>query len=311
MKNVKKYLLFAAIGTVLTAYKADGTRQSDNGQQSEYLEQIQETLSDFLDNAHEVQLDIISQDDHDANDELVSLSARNKFIVGVHAGTDIGAAMPVPLGEALGSNDIINFTPCLKPGIGISLTRVINNRWSATLETTYKTVALDAIAWVENQTFYDRNSEPPVWISFRGTTKIEMTFPMIEVPLFARYTFKEGGSRILLGGYYARVINAKFLVAPQKGMLFNVVEGIPDYENPRGFISPDAPYIQNFSDAMSMWDAGVMMGYEQRIFSPRLLLSGRFSMGYNNIFHKNKRYLDFKMQHLRGTLTLSYLFFNK
>ena len=271
LKKIKKALFFIATGVVVCI--TDGIAQSNS---------------------------------EDNNDEQ-----RSKFIVGVHAGTDIGAAMPMPLGEALGSSDKINFTPHLKPAIGMSITKIINNHWSATLEATYKTVALDAIAWVENQTFYDRNSEPPVWISFRGTTKIEMTFPMIEVPLFARYTFQGGGRRILLGGYYARVIDAKFVVAPQKGMLFNVVDGIPDYDNSGGVISPDAPYTQNFSDAMSIWDAGVTLGYEQRIFSPRLLLSGRFSMGFNNVFHKDKRYLDFKMQHVRGTLTLSYLLVNK
>ena len=236
-----------------------------------------------------------------------------KFAVGIHTGTDVGGAVPWPVKDGLGKNDKINATPHLKPELGLSWTTVFNKRWSMTLESTYKTVALDARAWVENQTFVDRDNDPWVWVSFRGAALMQMSFPMVEFPLYVRCALGKRGryNRLLLGGYYARIFDSKFLTSPYQGMLFNVVDGKPDYDNPKGIISPDDPYTQDFSDAMSRWDAGLMMGYERRLFSPRLLLSGRVSMGFNDIFQADKKYLAYNMLHMRGTLTVSYLFIKR
>ena len=233
-----------------------------------------------------------------------------KFAGGVHMGIDIGAGVPWPPGKTIGGENKMSATPHLMPALGFSYTAIFNKRWSITLETTYKTISLDAKAWVENQTFIDRENDPWVWVSFRGTAFMEMFFPMLEIPLFMRYTFESGNNRVFFGGYYARVFNARFVTTPYKGMLFNVIDGKPDYDNPKGSVSPDSPYTQNFNDAMDKWDAGFLAGYERQIF-PRVILSGRFSMGFKDIFHPDKKYLSYNMLHMRGTLTISYLFMRR
>jgi hypothetical protein len=230
------------------------------------------------------------------------------FAIGVHTGTDVGGAIPMPPGQAIGGDNKVNASLRLRPQLGLSATSAYNEHWSLTLETTYKIVALSAKAWVENQIFTDRSEEPWMEISFRGTAFTKMSFHMLEIPLYVRYTFGKGANRILLGGYYARVFNAKFDSTPYKGMLINLVDGEPDYENPSSIVSPNDAYTHNFNDAMSKWDAGILLGYERQIFIPGLLLGCRFSMGFNDIFQPDKKYLAYRMQHMRGTLTLSYLF---
>lgn len=228
------------------------------------------------------------------------------FSVGAHFGTDFGAAMPIPIGDAFGSGDRVNITPLLRPSFGLSLTKNFNDRWSASFEATYKTVGMDITARVEEQIFVDR--EQNEWICFRGTANMEMSFPMFEFSLYGRYTFGFGG-RIVLGAYHSRNHNPKFIAEPRKGMLFNVVDGRPDFDSPRGIISPEYPFRQDFSDVMSRWDFGILAGYEQQILLPQLFISARFAKGFNDIFHRNHRYLTFNMRHIRASLTLSYHFF--
>ena len=230
------------------------------------------------------------------------------FAFGVHTGTDVGGAIPMPPGQAIGGDNKVNASLRLRPQFGLSATAIYNNRWSLTLEATYKMVALSAKAWVENQIFTDRTEDPWMEVSFRGTALTEMSFQMIEMPLYLRYTFGKGANRILLGGYYARVFNAKFESTPYKGMLFTLVDGKPDYSNPSSIVSPHDAYTHDFNDAMSKWDAGVLLGYERQIFIPGLLLGCRFSMGFNDIFQPDKKYLAYRMQHMRATLMVSYLF---
>ena len=230
------------------------------------------------------------------------------FAIGVHTGTDVGGAIPIPLSEAIGGDNRINATLYPRPHLGLSATAAYNEHWSLTLETTYKYVALSAKAWVENQIFTDRSEVPWMEVSFRGTAFTKMSFHMLEIPLYVRYTFGKGTNRILLGGYYARVFDAKFDSTPYKGMLFSLVDGKPDYDNPSSIVSPNDAYTHNFNDAMSKWDAGIMLGYECRIFIPGLLIGCRLSMGLNDIFQPDKKYLAYSMHHMRATLMISYLF---
>lgn len=247
----------------------------------------------------------------------ISASAENNsernltFSAGVHVGTDVGGAVPIPLSNAIGSNDQVNASLRLRPNIGLSSTAAFNERWALTLEATYKTIGLSADARVENQTFLDRGNDPWIWVSFRGNASMEMSFSMLEIPLYVRYAIGSSGkNRLLFGVYYARVFNANFLTTSQKGMLFNVIDGVTDFNNPIGIISPDGAVAHDFSDVMNRWDTGIMLGYERQIFCPRLTISGRFSMGFNDIFQPGKRYLAYRMQHIRGTIAISYTFWN-
>ncbi|MCL2414319.1 MAG: PorT family protein [Bacteroidales bacterium] len=230
----------------------------------------------------------------------------DKFSVGVHTGIDIGGAMPLSISDALGSDDKVNVTPRVRPAIGLSLTKHFNDRWSLSLESFYRFVGLDITTRVQEQIFVDR--EEDVWVAFRGTAHMEMAFPMFEFALYGRYAFENFGGRVILGAFYSRNVNPRFIAEPRKGMLFGVIDGRPNFNDPGGIISPDDPFTQDFSDAMSRWDLGILVGYEQRLFFPQLFISGRLAMGFNDIFHPDSRYLAFKMQHVRASLALSYHF---
>jgi len=228
------------------------------------------------------------------------------FSVGVHTGIDLGGAMPLSISDALGPDDKVNVTPRVRPAIGLSFTKHFNDRWSLSLESSYRFVGLDIITRVQEQIFVDRNED--IWVAFRGTAHMEMTFPMFEFSLYGRYAFENFGGRIILGTFYSRNINPRFITEPRKGMLFGVIDGRIDLNSPGGIISPDDPFTQDFSDGMSRWDLGILVGYEQRILLPQLFISGRLAMGFNDIFRPDSRFLTYKMQHVRASLTLSYHF---
>ena len=228
-----------------------------------------------------------------------------RFIVGVHSGIDIGGAVPWPPGK-IGGQSKMKAVPHLTPALGLSWTTIYTQQWSASLEATYKTVSLDATAWVTDQMFKD--VESGLIKHFRGTTDITMGFSMIEVPLYLRYTFRDGNNRVMLGGYYSYVIKGKFRANPLKGTLTSD----PSSNDPNDYdpVAPGDQVEQDFSDYLSKWDAGVILGYERALF-PRVTLSGRFMMGFKDIFRRDSKYLDYKMLHMRGTLVLSYQFMRK
>ena len=233
-----------------------------------------------------------------------------KFAFGIHTGIDIGGAVPWPPGNIMGENKM-SATPHLNPMIGLSYTTIFDKHWSLTVEGTYKTVSLDAKAWVEKQRF-DENKDDGSRITkfFRGSTNMEMSFTMIEVPFFLRYSFSKGNNRILLGGYYSFVMKNKFVVTPQKGLLFSAdADGNLD-ESTASDITPETRYTQEFTDYLDNWDAGILIGYERRIIN-RITVSGRFTMGFKDIFKKDSKYLDYKMLNMRGTVILSYQIFRK
>ncbi len=232
------------------------------------------------------------------------------FAFGVHTGIDIGASIPFPPSYAMGGGSQMSAVPKLTPALGLSYTTIMHPHWSMTLETTYKTVALDAKTRTNSQVFHDKNSDgSEKLIEFRGTAEAKMSFTMLEVPLYLRYTFGQGTNRVILGGYYSYIVKASFDTQPYKGLLFNMNM---DPDDPEAYepVTPETPYTQDFNGALDNWDAGVILGYERRLF-PRVHLSGRFMMGFKDIFRPGTDYFDYKMLHMRGTIGVSYLFIKK
>lgn len=225
-----------------------------------------------------------------------------KFNIGVHTGLDIGAAAPYPP-SSLGSESKISAVPYLTPALGFSANLIINDQWSLSMESTYKKFGIDAKAWVTDQRFIDID-DPERIISFRGTAKVQMKFSLLEIPVYAGYSFNKGKNRLVLGPYFAYVFSGEFDASPQKGMLVNV-------NNPDDFapVSPEEPFTQNFSDNLSNWDIGMLIGYEWRVIE-KMYLGARLSVGFKDVFKPDAKYLTYDMIHMRGTLTLSYRIFN-
>jgi len=228
------------------------------------------------------------------------------FSTGFQVGTDVGGAMPVPLRDGFGPNDQMNVSLRVRPAIGVFVTKHLTEHWTVSLEGTRRDFGMGVLARVDEQIFGDRETDE--WLGFRGVVHMEMEFPMWEFALLGRYSFENIGGRAILGVYYARNRNTRFVTEPRSGMLFAVVDGKLDFDSPGGVIFPDAPLTQDFSDAMSSWDFGVLAGFEQQILFPQLFLTARVSKGFNDIFHPDHRYLTFNMRQIRGSFALSYNF---
>ena len=228
------------------------------------------------------------------------------FSTGFQVGTDVGGAMPVPLRDGFGPNDKMNVSLRVRPAIGVFITKHFTEHWTMSLEGTRRDFGMSVLARVDEQIFVDREAD--LWMGFRGVAYMNMEFPMWEFALLGRYSFENIGGRAILGIYYARNRNTQFLTEPRQGVLFRVADGRIDLDSPEIVISPDAPFTQDFSDAMNNWDFGILAGFEQQILFPQLFLTARVSKGLTDIFHPEHRYLTFNMRQIRGSFALSYNF---
>ncbi|MGL4909447.1 MAG: outer membrane beta-barrel protein [Bacteroidales bacterium] len=228
------------------------------------------------------------------------LEISKKIAVGLHTGLDIGGAVPFPLSKALGDDDKMEAVPGLTPSIGLSGTYHLTNRWSISIEGTYKKVSLEAdiVTLTTGQKFIIDGTK----VLFRGRASTDMEFSMIEFPLYARFRITEN-NRVFLGGYGTYIVKGKFEAVAIHGT-------ISDPNDPNGLPTTlNTPQHQNFSKNLSKFDAGMLLGYEYGI-TKRLNLSGRIIVGFKDIFKKGENYLDYSMWHMRGNVVLSFTLFN-
>ena len=220
-----------------------------------------------------------------------------RFALGVQLGTDIGGAIPFPFSNVPSP---FNPDPQLYPSLGAKLSFPITNRWGIGAEISYKKVSIDADARIENQRFNDEKND--VIARFTGSAEMGMNFTMLEIPVYAKYTFRNQKDRLIFGAYFAYILQGKFDIKVNKGFMMTD-EGIYN-----GAID-DEPLNINFNDILDNWDAGVILGYERKLFS-RIEIGLRLSCGMKDIFKPDNQYFDYKMLHMRGTLALSYNLFD-
>ena len=220
-----------------------------------------------------------------------------RFALGVQLGTDIGGAIPFPFSNVPSP---FNPYPQLYPSLGAKLSFPITNRWGIGAEISYKKVSIDADARIENQRFNDEKND--VIARFTGSAEMGMNFTMLEIPVYAKYTFRNQKHRLIFGAYFAYILQGKFDIKVNKGFMMTD-EGIYN-----GAID-DEPLNINFNDILDNWDAGIILGYERKLFS-RIEIGLRFSCGMKDIFKPDNQYFDYKMLHMRGTLALSYNLFD-
>lgn len=239
------------------------------------------------------------------NANNVAWQSSAKYAFGVHTGLDIGAAVPHPI-SGMGPDAKMSAVPKINPQLGVSFTTYPLHRVTATVEVTYKQVGIDAEAWVSGQQF-TLPGDPPTVTRFRGTAAVAMQFSMLEIPVYIGYSFGDGRNKVFLGGYYSHIFKARFSTTPLKG----VAENPDDPTKPPTMITPENPVPSDmmpaFNDYLGKWDAGMLVGYQWQVF-PRVDLSVRLSTGFKDIFKKGNNYLEYKMLHMRGSLTLSYSF---
>lgn len=237
----------------------------------------------------------LASDTPDTTDTTV---LKRRISIGVLAGTDIGGAVPYPFKHI---PDKFNPYPQLSIALGAKVNIPLKGKkWGLGAEVTYKRVALEADARVENQRFEGMDQGVKKTQYFSGTAAMSMAFNMIEVPLYVRYAFTSGqGSHLLFGVYGAYYLNSRFNVTATKGYVGNEPDEF------RNAVTPEAPIHMDFSSSMDSWDAGLLLGYEKKLFS-RFDIGLRVTFGLKDIFTADNKYFDYKMLQMRGTLTLSY-----
>ncbi|MDR2037163.1 MAG: PorT family protein [Bacteroidales bacterium] len=226
---------------------------------------------------------------------IVCFASENDTIyqgrLGLLVGTDIGGAVPFPPKNIPGK---INAYPQINANIGAKFSFSLIKQWGLGAELNYKTIEMEADARVTNQKF---QMDDDVNMYFTGTTTMDMKFTMLEVPLYAKYHFKDKKNIVFAGFYYSYIFSGKFVADPQKGFSGPV----PDMAE----ITDMSTIKMEFTSFLTNWDWGYLLGYERRIFD-RFALTLRFSMGLKDIFKSSSNYFDYSMLHMRGSITVSY-----
>ena len=215
----------------------------------------------------------------------------HEFNIAPQIGTDIGGAVPVPFGA---EGRTINAFPRLAPSIGLIMSYTYQYRWNVGIELNYKRISMDADARVTNQLFKGEDALQ----YFTGTAKMHMSFTMLEIPVYAKYMLgRQRQHGIIVGGYFAYDLEANFVTTALKGF----TGPAPDVlESPI-----TEPMIMDFTPMLDNWDAGVLLGYQSRIFS-RVHMGLRVLVGFKEIFLPDSDFFDYKMFPMRGSITLGY-----
>ena len=225
----------------------------------------------------------------------------NRFKAGVMVGTDIGGAIPVPMRYI---PETFNPYPQLNLSLGLFGEVNLTSKWDVGFNVNYKTVGMKADARVQDQKYHDVSIGLLQY--FTGTADMDMSFTMIEIPIYARYTFKNERSSILFGGYYAHNLKASFSTLATKGYAGGK-PGIVEVVISEG----GTPINMDFNSSLGNHDAGAMIGYEHNFMS-RLDVGLRLTMGFIDIFKRGEQYdfFDYDMLNMRGSVTVRYRIFN-
>ncbi|GHT53199.1 hypothetical protein AGMMS49982_15610 [Bacteroidia bacterium] len=225
-----------------------------------------------------------------AQEDTVSAASRVERVdIAVQLGTDIGGCVPFPLKYI---PETFNMYPKLNLSLGGKFTFPIRDKWSVGAEVTYKTISVSADARVKNQRFQDKE----MLQYFTGSAEMAMEFTMLEIPIYAKYTLTDK-HKVLLGAYGTRVFKNKFVTTAKKGFIGADKDMVS---------APlDGDLEMDFSNSLGSWDAGLVLGYERRLFS-RLDVGLRFMCGFKDIFKPENQYFDYSMIHLRGVVAVSY-----
>lgn len=216
-------------------------------------------------------------------------------IVGFKIGTDLGAATPFPF-KYIPSKMAPTIHPKLT--LGLNAAFPLYERLAVTMEVNYKKLSLSADAMVEDQQFIDlSNPEKPFVTYFSGQATMDMSFEMIEFPVYLRYTFAKKNDAVILGGYYAIVRDAMFETIAKKGMMGKTV----------GDLDPailDVQQVMSFTNDLDSWDAGLVMGYRRRIIK-WVHFDAMMYVGLKSIFNRDFNGLAYKMYPIRGSFGIS------
>ncbi len=231
---------------------------------------------------------------------------------GVQIGTDIGGALPTKW-EYIPK--VFRPYPKMYMSIGARTSFSLAPGWDLGLEANYKTVEMAADALVENQLAFAPSLDSETGLVtgylkqyYSGQATMEMSFTMLEIPLYAKYVFANGKDKILFGGYGAWVMRTTFVTDPQLGYTGSEPDQVDVVIQ-----APSDVTRMDFSNFTSKWDAGITFGYERELYQ-RVNIGLRVYAGFKDIFQRDifpdddsvDKILEYNMTHMRGSLTISY-----
>ena len=142
-----------------------------------------------------------------------------RYAFGVHAGIDLGGAVPWPPANLRADAMKMSAVPKLNPSLGLSFTGL-------SAETVLPVGRADLQAGghrcrgVGVGTAVPGSPNPDgedMITRFRGTANVVMDFSMLEIPVYVGYGFNGGRSRVYLGAYYSYILKSNFDTKPLKG----------------------------------------------------------------------------------------------
>ncbi|MFI3265946.1 MAG: outer membrane beta-barrel protein [Rikenellaceae bacterium] len=234
------------------------------------------------------------------------------YALGLLTGIDLGGAVPWPISDGIGEDDFINAKVNVDPAVGIFYQQYFNSCWSLRAELTYKRYGIDATARVDNQKYKDPISLNTIY--FKGTTELNMSFKMFELPIMVGYSFGRHNrpNTIMLGAFYAQYVDATFMASPQKGLSAGVKAGTsdtPDWEG-ADIVSPGELDPQIFDSYLEDSDYGFVVAYHRNIFE-RINVGARFAMGLQDVFRADSKCFEYKMLNMRGSIVIDYRILGK
>ncbi len=240
---------------------------------------------------------------HAETDSLLEVP-RNRHIIGVQVGTDIGGAVPFPL-----SNIPETFKPIPKiySNLGVKYTIMVHDIVDLTAEVNYKHVEMGADALVENMRarIPNANGQGKDLVQyFTGRAEMNMSFDIMEVPIYLTIripNYKK--NKFLIGPYFAWNVKTSFHNTPINGFIGTAPDVVDLIISPESPIPPSQMQFTDFTQYMSSWDWGVSIGYEREIYK-RMNIALKISVGMKDIF--STQVLDYSMNTIRGTVTFSY-----
>ena len=136
---------------------------------------------------------------------------------------------------------------------------------------------------------------------FTGEASIEMSFDVLEVPLYISYAFpKSERNRFLFGVYAAWVMRSRFVNVPIQGFVGSAPDQVDLIIN-KGDKVPEEQC--DFSSYLHRWDWGLIVGYEREVFH-RFNVGVHLSCGMRDIF--TEPILTYNMTQIRGSVLFSY-----
>lgn len=212
-------------------------------------------------------------------------------------GVDMGGALPFPLSDIpAGSKG----TPRINPSLGLGFEYRFKGKWSLGTDISYHFLAYTATADVISQPFYFNNHQDILYFSGHTSTDVELR--MVDFPVLVMFNPGPNWS-LLLGAYYARIMDGKFVTAGTEGVL-SPDKAITDTTTLPG----PADVTYNFNDYIDKWDAGLLIGYRYNL-NHRIFFWTRFQVGFKSIFVKEFDFIDYELYQLRLNVGVAFVLF--